>query len=378
MQRIPRIYDNLAPLLTANRVTVIYGPRRVGKTTLVQNFLKITPLKTKFALGDDVEVQRVFSSQSLQTITNYVEDNELIVIDEAQQISQVGLGLKILVDNVPGIKVIITGSASLDLSYKIGEPLLGRKFTYTLYPVSQLELAKQMGHYDLERNKESYLIYGSYPEILTTNIRSIQTKILTEIVNSYLLRDIMELEKVKGSKILMDLLALIALQVGQEVSLTELGNTLSIDRKTVARYLNLFEQAFIIYNLRGYSLNLRKAVSKKSKYYFLDNGIRNAVIENFAPLSRRNDVGQLWENFIIMERLKKQEYAHIGSKYHNYFWRTWDQKEIDWVEMREGKLFGYEIKWQDKSSKNKAAWLSSYKEAEFAVVNSENYLDFIT
>lgn len=378
MKHIPRIYDDIEKLLRENRVTVLYGPRRVGKTTLINNFLKTTKLKYRLSTGDELDVREALTSESIEKIRQFTLGNDLIVIDEAQRIPNVGWGLKIMVDHIEKIKVLITGSASLNLSYKIGEPLLGRKFTYTLYPISQLELLQQMNKYDLSQNKGKYLIYGSYPEIISSEIANQKKSILMDIINSYLLKDILELETVKGAKVLMDLLRLIAFQIGKEVSLSELGNHLNLDVKTVARYLDLFEQAFIIYNVRGYSINIRKAVSKKSRYYFLDNGIRNAIIENFNDLDKRNDLGQLWENFIVAERLKKQEYAHIGSKYNNYFWRTWDQKEIDWVEMRDGKLFGYEIKWQDKSFKNKSAWLSSYQEAEFAIVNSENYLDFIT
>lgn len=376
---IPRIYDDLDSLLKMGKVIVIYGPRRVGKTTLVSNYLKNTSLKYKLGSGDDLSIAEILSSQSFDKINQFSAGYDLIVIDEAQRIPQVGLGLKILVDNNPKIKVLITGSSSLALSYKVGEPLVGRMFDYILYPVSQLEFKKDMTPYELEQKKENFLIFGSYPEVIEATTHEEKARILTGIANSYLLRDLIELEKVGDVKILFDLLKLVAFQIGSEVSLTELGANLGIDKKTVARYLWLFEQAFVLYNLRGFSRNLRKEISKKSKYYFYDNGIRNAVINNFNDLSTRNDVGALWENFLVIERLKKQEYAHAGSKYNNYFWRTWDKKELDWVEMREGKLFGFEFKWgKDKPSKSKSAWLKIYKnEAEFEMINGENYLDFI-
>lgn len=366
-------------LLREGKVIVIYGPRRVGKTTLVSNFLKKTRLKYKLQSGDDLSIAEILSSQSFDKINQFATGYDLIVIDEAQRIPQVGLGLKILVDSNPKLKILITGSSSLSLSYKVGEPLVGRMFDYILYPVSQLEFKKDMTPFELKRKKEEFLIFGSYPEVIEETTYEGKAKILTGIASSYLLRDLIELEKVADVKILFDLLKLIAFQIGSEVSLTELGSNLGIDKKTVARYLWLFEQAFVLYNLRGFSRNLRKEISKKSKYYFYDNGIRNAVINNFNDLSTRNDVGALWENFLVIERLKKQEYTHIGSKYNNYFWRTWDKKEIDWVEMREGKLFGFEFKWgEGKPSKSKSAWLKTYKnEAEFEIVNRENYLDFI-
>lgn len=377
---IPRVYDDLDNILREGKVIVIYGPRRVGKSTLVGSYLKETHLKYKLDSGDDLGVAGILSSQSFDKINNYAAGYDLIIVDEAQRIPKVGLGLKILVDNNPKLKVLITGSSSLNLSYKIGEPLVGRMFDYILYPVSQLEFKKNMTLFELEQKREDFLVFGAYPEVVEAKIREEKAKILTGIANSYLLRDIIELEKVGDSRILFDLLKLIAFQVGSEVSLTELGSNLGIDKKTVARYLWLFEQSFVLYNLRGYSRNLRKEISKKSKYYFYDNGIRNAVINNFNDLSTRNDVGALWENFLVIERLKKQEYAYIGSKYNNYFWRTWDKKEIDWVEMRDGKLFGYEFKWGGKKpAKSKNAWLETYKnEAEFETINQENYLDFIT
>ena len=334
---ISRIYDDLDKILKGGKVVVLYGPRQVGKTTLINKFLKNTKLKYRLDNGDDIKISKILTSRSKEQIDKYIEGYELIVIDEAQRIHDVGLGLKILVDNNPKIKVLITGSSSLSLSYRVGEPLVGRKFDYVLYPVSQKELKKGLSVYDLELKKEDFLVYGSYPAVLELSNRAEKINLLNNITNSYLFRDIIDLEKVSDSKILMDLLKLIAFQVGSEVSLTELGLNLGIDRKTVARYLWLLEQSFVLFNLRGFSRNLRKEITSKSKYYFYDLGIRNAVVNNFNEIDSRNDVGQLWENFLAIERLKNQKYTPIYSN--NYFWRTWDKNEIDWVEERDGKLF---------------------------------------
>jgi len=227
----------------------------------------------------------------------------------------------------------------------------------------------------LRRRLDEYLIFGSYPEALKSEAASDKKKVLEELVGSYLLKDILELEKVKSSKILLDLLRLLAFQVGSEVSLSELARQLGIDSKTVARYLDLFEKSFVIFNLRGFSRNRRKEITSKSKYYFFDNGIRNAIIANFNPLNIRDDIGKLWENFLVVERLKKQSYHQIYSN--NYFWRTWEQKEIDWVEERDGKLFGYEFKWKGKSRRTLSAWTDSYPEAALEIIDNENYLDFV-
>ncbi|MBM4402117.1 MAG: DUF4143 domain-containing protein [Candidatus Cloacimonetes bacterium] len=227
-----------------------------------------------------------------------------------------------------------------------------------------------------ERSEEIETPFGGYPEVITSPNKERKVTILSEITNSYLLKDILTLEKVKGSKILLDLLRLLSFQVGSEVSLTELGSQLGLDYKTVARYLDLFEKSFVLFNLRGYARNLRKEVTKKSKYYFYDNGIRNAIISNYNGLDLRDDIGKLWENFLVSERLKAQAYKKIYSN--NYFWRTWDKKEIDWVEEREGKLFGYEFKWQKEKVKAPKDWLKTYDNASFEVISKDNYLEFVT
>ena len=374
---LPRIYDNLNLLLKPNKVLVIYGSRQTGKTTLLKKFLSENEGNFRYKLdsGDDINTRIVLGSSDFKKIIDYAKGYELIAIDEAQRIKNIGMGLKILVDQLPNTKIIVTGSSSFELAGQIGEPLTGRKITLTLFPLSQIEMGKLYNDYDLRSRLDEYLIFGSYPEALTSETVNDKKNILEELVGSYLLKDILELEKVKSSKLLLDLLRLLAFQVGSEVSLSELGKQLGIDSKTVARYLDLFEKSFVIINLRGFSRNRRKEITSKSKYYFLDNGIRNAIIANFNPLEIRDDIGKLWENFLVVERLKKQAYNQIYSN--NYFWRTWDQKEVDWVEEREGKLFGYEFKWKSKSLKSSAAWIENYPEATLEIIDNENYLTFV-
>lgn len=374
---LPRIYDNMNLFLKPNKVLVIYGSRQTGKTTLLKKFLSENEgnLKYKLDSGDDINTQIVLGSSDFKKIIDYTRGYDLIAIDEAQRIKNIGMGLKIMVDQVPNLKIIVTGSSSFELAGQIGEPLTGRKTTVTLFALSQIEMGNLYNDYDLRSRLDDYLIFGSYPEVLTSEAVNDKKKVLEELVGSYLLKDILELEKVKSSKILLDLLRLLAFQVGSEVSLSELARQLRIDSKTVARYLDLFEKSFVIFNLRGFSRNLRNEITSKSKYYFFDNGIRNAIIANFNHLDIRDDIGKLWENFLVAERLKKQSYKQIYSN--NYFWRTWNQKEIDWVEEREGKLFGYEFKWKRKSRRTSSAWVDSYPDAAFEIIDNENYIDFV-
>ncbi|OGK37330.1 hypothetical protein A3F03_04425 [Candidatus Roizmanbacteria bacterium RIFCSPHIGHO2_12_FULL_41_11] len=372
---IQRFYENLGAYLKPNKVLVIYGPRQVGKTTLVKRFLEQCNLKYIYGNGGDAVVKEVFEDLNLSKISEYAKGYELVVIDEAQKIANIGESLKLLVDSVDNIKILVTGSSSFELSGQIGEPLTGRKIVLSLFPVSILELAKQRNSFDLKQILEQQLIYGSYPEVLTQESNKEKERIVREIVGSYLLRDILELDRVKGAKVLLDLLRLLAFQVGSEVSQTELGAQIGMDKKTVARYLDIFEQSFIIFNLRGYSRNLRDEIKEKSKYYFYDNGIRNAVISNFNPLAFRNDIGGLWENFLFMERMKKRLYLEIGANI--FFWRTWGGQEIDLLEEREGSLFAYEFKYKKTKTKLPKKFLSAYPQSSFAVVNKENYLQFV-
>lgn len=367
--------DNLAKLISPNKVIVIYGPRRCGKTTLLNNYL--AGVREKFLLlnGDDVDVRKRINTQSIVKLKSLIGSNKLVVIDEAQKISDIGLNLKIMVDNIDGLKIIATGSSSFDLAKQIGEPLVGRKFTLKLYPLAQLEISQTENPLETQANLENRLLYGSYPEIVTSQDNSSREQYLKEIISSYLYKDILELDSVRHSNKIHDLLGLIAFQIGREVSCTELSSQLELNKNTIERYLDLLEKTFVIFRLSGFSRNLRKEITKNHRYYFYDNGVRNALINNFNPLKLRDDVGALWENYLVVERLKRQEYRRVSSN--NYFWRTYDQKEIDLIEERAGKLFGYEMKWGDKAPKPPKDWLNTYANASYEVINQNNYLDFI-
>ena len=370
-----RQLDNLGELLSPGKALVILGPRRCGKTTLLKQFLEKTRLKHLFVTGEDIAVQNYLASQSVQKLTSFVGDNELLVIDEAQKIAGIGLNLKLIIDHIPGIRIVATGSSSFDLARGVGEPLTGRKYTLHLYPLAQLELTAIENAAVTRANLEGRLIYGSYPEIVLMEDNRRRELYLKEIIVSYLYKDILELDGVRHSQKIGRLLQLIAFQIGKEVSLTELGSQLGMNKNTVDRYLDLLEKSFVLRRLSGFSRNPRKEISKSSRYYFIDNGIRNALTNNFNPLDIRNDIGMLWENYLVMERFKRQEYLMAGAN--NYFWRTYDRKEIDLVEETGGKLYGYEMKWQQKKDHPPRAWTESYPDASYQVVNKDNYLDFI-
>lgn len=366
---------NLKKLLLPGKVIVIYGPRRCGKTTLLNKFLEKTKEKYLLVNGEDVIVQNYLSSQSITKLKGFVGKNKLLIIDEAQKIKNIGLNLKLIVDHIKNIKVVATGSSSFDLASQVGEPLTGRKYTLRMFPSAQLEIAQIEEVSETEANLENRLIYGSYPEIILMDDIELKEKYLKEIVSSYLYKDILEIEGLKHSGKIVRLLQLLAFQIGQEVSYNELGGQLGMSKNTVEKYLDLLEKTFVIYKLSGFSRNLRKEISKNHHYYFYDNGIRNTIINNFNPISLRNDIGMLWENYIIVERIKKQEY--LGIQTNNYFWRTYDKKEIDFIEEREGKLYAYEIKWGDKKIFPPKDWQLTYPDSNFLIISPDNYLKFI-
>lgn len=373
---IDRIYDiQIAEKITPGKVVVVYGARRVGKTTLIKSFLKTYPGKFYLGTGEDRLLREVLESDNIRRMTSTFQGYDLIVIDEAQHVKNIGMSLKILVDQLPQVRILVSGSSSFDLSNKLGEPLTGRQRIMNLFPIAYMELVNTYGNMEAFSNLQELLVFGSYPEAILAKNLSEKKEYLMTLSNAYLFRDILELENIRNSSKLSDLLKLIAFQIGHEVSLNELSNALGIAKQTVERYLDLFEKSFIIKKIPGFSRNLRKEITKTARYYFLDNGIRNTLINNFNALDSRDDVGMLWENFLVSERLKKQVYQPIYSN--NYFWRTYDRQEIDWVEERDGKLYAYEFKWGNKKSKVPKAWASAYPDSIFNIITREDFSDFI-
>lgn len=371
------LFEPLTEALAPGKVVLLYGPRRVGKTWLIERIAHTCERHENVTVlsGEDRIVQDALSSQVIAQLRSFVGNASLLIIDEAQAVPNIGLNLKLLVDHLPEVKIMASGSASFDLSHEVGEPLTGRKLTFHIFPVWAQEEIDTFGVVHHRSMLEERMILGGYPEVLTLASARDRQSYLHELVNSYLFKDILALENLRNARKLTDLLTLLAFQIGQEVSMTELGNQLEMHKDTVFRYLDLLEKTFVIRNIRGFSRNLRKEVTKTSRYYFYDNGVRNALINNFNPLRQRDDVGMLWENYLVSERLKKQAYTGILSN--NYFWRTYDQKELDWVEEREGKLLGFEFKYRDRNIKAPKGWLETYDNATFKVIDRNNYLDFI-
>jgi uncharacterized protein len=360
-----------------NKVLILLGARRVGKTELIKNYLKDIPSESYLQLnGEDINDISLIKERSVNNYKRLLSGLDLLVIDEAQNIPEIGLILKLIIDSIDGIKVIATGSSMFDLSNKLGEPLVGRKNTIYLFPLAQMEFSSNENYKQTVENLEERLLFGGYPELIQYDNWDEKKDYLFEIINSYLLKDILVFEGIKHADKIYDLLRLIAYQIGKEVSVQELANQLQLSKNTVSNYLDLLSKVFIIFKIEGFSRNLRKEIVKSGRWYFYDNGIRNAIINNFNRLDLRNDVGDLWENYLAYERVKKQNYSKI--KTNNYFWRTYDQQELDWLEEKGDKLEGFEFKWnENKKVKIPLAFSKAYPEANFSVISKNNYLDFI-
>ena len=364
--------------LVPNKVLLLLGARRVGKTELIKNYLATIPKESYLQLnGEDINDVNLIKDRSVKNYRRLLTNIDLLVIDEAQNIPNIGQILKLIVDTIDGIKIIATGSSMFDLANNLGEPLVGRKNTIYLFPLAQMEFSAYENYKQTTENLEQRLLFGSYPELEQYEEWVDKKDYLFEIVNSYLLKDILIFEGIKHSDKIYDLLRLIAFQLGKEVSLQELANQLQLSKNTVSNYLDLLSKVFIIFKVGGFSRNLRKEIVKSSRWYFYDNGIRNAIINNFNRLDSRNDVGDLWENYMVSERIKKQNYQKI--KTNNYFWRTYDQQELDWLEEIGDNISAFEFKWnENKKLKIPAAFAKTYPDASFEVINQRNYLDFIT
>jgi len=370
-----RINSILNKLKTKNKVIVLYGARQLGKTTLCKNIIEKSNYKTIQINADQGKYIDVLSSKDLNKLKALVYGYEMLFIDEAQRIPDLGVNIKLLHDEIPELKILITGSSSIDIANSINESLTGRKFVYELFPLSLEELMYNKNRFELNDGINDILVFGSYPEVYTTINTEEKKELLHEISTSYLYKDILELTNIKYNKKIRDLLKLLAFQIGSLVSILELSKTLGINRETVEYYIQLLEKSFVIYRLSSFSRNLRKEIRKQDKFYFYDLGIRNAVIGNLAYIENRNDIGALWENFIIMERIKFLRNHNINADH--YFWRTYTGAELDYIEQKDGKLSGIEIKYSKNKVREPKTWLSTYDNASFKLINKDNYLDFV-
>ncbi len=366
----------LLEYLLPNKVLVLLGPRRVGKTVLINQIL--AEITTSYLLlnGEDLSTRELFSRRSVENFLQLLDGKLLLVIDEAQKIPDIGNSLKLMVDEIKGLKILVTGSSAFDVQNYTGEPLTGRKYTFNLYALSEQEY-EQIHPVQVRKDKlRERLIYGNYPELLQLDTKAKKNRYLNDLVTSYLLKDILAFENIRNSDKIISLLRLLAYQVGNLVSTSELGSQLGMSGNTVTKYLDLLSKVFIIHRLGGFSRNLRREIAKSNKWYFFDNGIRNILTANLNPIELRNDIGQLWENYIISERIKYQQYT--GMLVNNYFWRTYDQQEIDWIEDRGGNLHAYEFKWNPKrKTRIPKGWQNNYPDAEFEFINTDNYANWL-
>jgi uncharacterized protein len=370
--QLTEIQNSLKP----HKVTMLLGARRVGKTMLIESFLSNYAGAYLFLNGEDEDTHQLLAQRTTGNYMRLLKDYELLVIDEAQSIPEIGLKLKLMIDSIKNLKILVTGSSVFDLLNKTGEPLTGRSNTVFLYPIWQGELNENS--LQIKQRLEDRLIFGSYPELWQLNTNEEKKRYLTDLVNSYLLKDILMLDGLRNASIVFNLLKMIAYQIGKEVSYNELGNALGISKNTVEKYLNLLTKVFVLHKVSAYSNNLRKEISKSQRWYFTDNGIRNALIGDFDNLALRRDdeKGMLWENYLFMERLKRNTYLKQPSEY--YFWRTYDQQEIDLVEVTNKKINTFEFKYSSKKTpKQPVAFSKAYPDATFEVINDKTYLDFI-
>ena len=370
-RKLKKIIDNQ---LFNNKAIVIVGPRQVGKTTLLRKLFKESTRKVLSLNCDEPEVQAMLTATNVAKLKAIIGDNELVVIDEAQKVDNIGLTLKLIVDNFDGVQVVATGSSGFELRNRLNEPLTGRKFEYQMFPVSSGEIIDTYGLVEERRTLENRLIYGSYPDIMMHPEDS--RRYLTELCQSYLYKDILMLNDIRKPELLNKLLQALAYQVGSEVSTNELSRMLQTDGKTIDKYIDLLEKCYVIFRLGGLSRNLRTELKRAKKVYFYDNGVRNAIIQQFAPVQFRNDIGALWENFFIAERMKYNHYN--GLSCNRFFWRTTQQQEIDLVEERDGEMTAFEMKWSPaKKVFFSKSFLDAYHVKETVVITPENYLEYL-
>ncbi len=367
------IQSRLEDKFFKGKVIILYGPRQVGKTTLVKEIQKKNLSNSIYFNCDEPDIREKLESKTSTFLKELIGDKKIIIIDEAQRVKNIGITLKLIIDNFKDVQVIATGSSSFDLANKTTESLTGRKYEFYLYPFSIEELNPEKNKIEIDRTIENRMIYGLYPEVIIKSAEAEEN--IKLIAKSYLYKDILQYQNIKNPNILEKLLQSLALQVGNEVSYNELSNFLDIDKKTVANYIEILKKAFVIFELKPFSRNLRNELRKLRKIYFFDNGVRTALINNFNSLDRRNDAGQFWENFIISERVKIN--SNHGNDYNMYFWRTHDKKEIDYLEEKNGKLYGYKIKLGSGRLSGVKLFLDTYPDSELKVIKKDNYNELI-
>ena len=365
----------ILPRLFRGKAIVLTGPRQVGKTTLLRMLMAETDKKTLFWNCDEPDIRQKLSHPTSTQLQADIAPADLVLIDEAQRIANIGVTLKLIIDNFPEKQVVVTGSSALQLSNSINEPLTGRKYEYDMLPFSCEELVASHGESEERRLLERRMVYGSYPEVV--NLPGEERETLSNLVNSYLYKDIFAFQDVRKPEIIEQLLQALALQISSEVSFNELSKLLGMNTQTVQRYIDLLEKSYIVFHLRSYNRNMRNELKKSRKIYFYDNGVRNALLGDFKPLQLRQDAGALWENYLVSERIKHNAYSLFYGKSH--FWRTQQQQEIDYLEDIDGTLHTYEFKWSpNKQPKLSQAFANNYPDHTFMVVNPENYQDFVS
>ncbi len=364
--------DSINQKLTLGKVIIVLGPRQTGKTTLLNEVCKNRDCLTLD--GDDPIDRELLLNANKKKLQQIIGNHKFVFIDEAQRIKNIGLTLKIITDQIAGVQLLVSGSSALELANEINEPLTGRKWEYMLYPISWKELVAHSGYLDATKQLEQRLIYGMYPDVVM-NLGE-EKEILQQLSSSYLYKDLLSYQGIRKTDLIEKLLKALAFQVGNEVSYNELSQLLGVDKNTINHYINLLEKAFIVYRLPSYSRNTRNEIRNNRKIYFYDNGIRNAIIANFQPLGLRQDVGALWENFLMSERLKYTRYSNIWAN--RYFWRNYQQREIDYIEERDGKLFAFEFKWNKKKNvRFPKAFTNAYPNAEIRLVTPDNFDEFL-
>ena len=372
---IHRIVEKqIKQFLFKGKALILFGPRQSGKTTLMESLLSKQTEPVLWLNGDDADVRETLSNTTSTRLKSIIGRHKIVCIDEAQRIQDIGLTLKLFTDQIKDVQVIATGSSAFELAYKTNEPLTGRKYEFKLFPLSFSEMVEHHGLLTEKRLLEHRLVFGCYPEIVTSS--GMETRLLKLLAGSYLYKDLLMLERVKKPSLLEKLLKALALQLGNEVSNNELAQLTDADKGTIEKYLDLLEKVFVIFRLPAYSRNVRNEIKKAKKIYFYDNGIRNAVIGNFNALNVRTDVGPLWENYIISERMKYLNY--MESDCNRYFWRTAQQQEIDYIEECAGQLSAVEIKWNPKIKvKFPKTFLKAYPKSKIKVINPQNFDSFL-